>query len=131
MLGTAAAAVDLMATAAVTAHAQRTGQTRERPHTERVRLLERLEARFRDADLDGFFAEPRDIAPGERRVRELSRGLVVTDLSWQSAFTPLDPEVSVRYGSARENTVAVARRFQRGSGRPAVILIHGYMAGPF
>jgi pimeloyl-ACP methyl ester carboxylesterase len=131
MLGTAAAAVDLMATAAVTAHAQRTGQARERPHAERVRVLERLEARFRDASLDDFFAQPRAIVPGERRVRVASRGRVVTDLSWESAFTPLDPEVSARYASARENTVAVARRFQRGQGRPAVILIHGYMAGPF
>jgi dienelactone hydrolase len=131
MLGTAAAAVDLMATAAVAAHAQRTGQKRERPHAERVRVLERLEARFRDASLDHFFAEPRAIAPGERRVRELSRGPVVTDLSWESAFTPLDPEIAAGYGSARENAVAVARRFQRDSRRPAVILIHGYMAGPF
>jgi len=131
VLGSAAAAVDLMATAAVTAHAQRTGQSSERPHGERVRALQRFEARFRDASLDGFFAEPAQIAPGERRVRGSSRGGSVTDLSWQSAFTPLDPEVSERYGSARENAVAVARHFSRGSGRPAVILIHGYMAGPF
>ena len=131
MLGTAAAAVDLMATAAVTAHAQRSGQARERPHGERVRVLERLDARFQDKSLDGFFAEPRAIEPGERHVRDASRGRSVTDLSWQSAFTPLDPEISVRYASARENTVAVARRFRRGHPRPAVILIHGYMAGPF
>ena len=51
MLGTAAAAVDLMATAAVTAHEQRTGLARERPHGERVRVLERLEARFQDHSL--------------------------------------------------------------------------------
>ncbi|HXK17604.1 MAG TPA: CocE/NonD family hydrolase, partial [Polyangiaceae bacterium] len=131
VLGSAAAAVDLVATAAVTAHAQRTGQARERPHAERVRALERLEARFRDASLDGFFAEPRAIVPGERRVRGLSRGGSVTDLSWQSAFTPLDTEIGAHYASARENAVAVARRFSRGAGRPAVILIHGYMAGPF
>jgi len=131
VLGTAAAAVDRMATAAVTAHAQRTGQTQARPPAERLRLLERLEARFRDAGLDDFFAKPSAIAPGERRVRELSRGGSVTDLSWESAFTPLDPEIAERYVATRENSVAVARRFQRGHGRPAVILIHGYMAGPF
>jgi pimeloyl-ACP methyl ester carboxylesterase len=131
VLGSAAAAVDLVATAAVTAHAQRTGAARERPHADRVRVLSRLEERYRDAPLTGFFAEPQPISPGERRVRTFGRHGLVTDLSWQSAFTPLDPEVSERYGSARENGVAVARRFQRGERRPAVVLIHGYMAGTF
>jgi pimeloyl-ACP methyl ester carboxylesterase len=131
MLGSAAAAVDLVATAAVTAHAQRTGQSKPRPHADRLRLLERLESRFREAPLDGFFADPVAIAPGERPVRSLGRDRAVTDLSWQSPFVPLDPEVTERYGSARENSLAVARRYTRGRGRPAVILIHGYMAGPF
>jgi len=131
MLGSAAAAVDLVATAAVTAHAQRTGQTTERPHSDKVRALSRMAERFRDADLNGFFAEPRAIIPGERRVRRFARSGVVTDLSWQSGFVPIDPEVTERYLSAKENAVAVARRFQRGQARPAVILIHGYMAGPF
>jgi pimeloyl-ACP methyl ester carboxylesterase len=130
MLGSAAAAVDLMATAAVTAHAQRTGQARPRPHADRVRQLTRLEARYRDAGLDEFFAAPSAIAPGERAVRQRRHGSV-TDLSWQSGFSPLDPEVIERHASARENALAVARRFQGGPGRPAVILIHGYMAGPF
>lgn len=132
VLGSAAAAVDLMATAAVTAHAQRSASAREpRRHAERLRVLERLEARSRDAELSGFFAEPGVIVPGERRVRSLGRDGVVTDLSWQSGFTLLDPEVTARYGSARENAVAVARRFQRPQRRPVVIMIHGYMAGPF
>lgn len=131
VLGSAAAAVDLMATAAVTAHAQRTVASRPRPHADRVRLLERLESRYRDAELGGFFAEPRVIAPGARRVKTFGREGTVTDLSWNSSFTTLDPEVSERYASARENGVAVARHFRRASRRPAVILIHGYMAGPF
>lgn len=131
VLGSAAAAVDLMATAAVTAHAQRTGHARPRPHADRLRLLERLDARFRDAGLDEFFAVPRGIAPGEQLVRARRRGGTITDLSWPSGFAPIDPEVVERYGSARENALAVARRYQRGPGRPVVILIHGYMAGPF
>jgi hypothetical protein len=131
MLGSAAAAVDLVATRAVTAHAHRTAQARPRPHADRVRLLERLEARFRAAPLDEFFALPRVITPGERLVRQRRRGGTVTDLSWHSDFSLLDPEVAERYGSARENALSVARRFQRGPGRPAAILIHGYMAGPF
>lgn len=137
MLGSAASAVDLMVTAAVTAHAQRTGQARERPHAERLRLLERLDARFRDAALDDFFAEPRVIVPGERQVRSLSEGGSVVDLSWQSEFVPLDGEVAERYLAGRENGVASARHFRhlpeaRGSAlRPVVVLVHGYMAGSF
>ena len=132
VLGSAAAAVDRAATAAVTAHAARTGRTRERPHPERLRLLERLDARFRDASLDGFFAEPTSIFPGERRVRSFGRGGAVVDLSWHSDFVPLDPEVSERYCSAKENGVAVARHFRASAApRPAVVLVHGYMAGSF
>jgi pimeloyl-ACP methyl ester carboxylesterase len=131
MLGSAAAAFDVMATAAVTAHANRTGQVRERPTADKLRLLERLDERFRDASLDGFFAEPRRIVPGARSVRQLSGGGSVTDLSWDSGFAPLDPEISEHYTSARENGLAVVRRFQQREPRPAVILIHGYMAGPF
>jgi dienelactone hydrolase len=131
MLGSAAAAFDVMATAAVSAHASRTGQARAKPHADRVRQLERLEARFREAALDDFFAEPQPIVPGERFVRKLGSDGIVTDLSWHSAYQPLDPEVRERYVGVRENSVAVARSFVRGRGRPAVILIHGYMAGPF
>jgi pimeloyl-ACP methyl ester carboxylesterase len=131
MLGSAAAAVDLMATAAVSAHAARSGRARARPHTDRVRLLSRLEERFRDAPLDGFFAVPEAIAPGQRRVRKFGADGEVVDLSWHSGFAPLDSEVHERYLSARENAIAVARHFRRGQPRPVVILIHGYMAGPF
>jgi pimeloyl-ACP methyl ester carboxylesterase len=131
MLGSAAAAVDRMAAAAVTAHASRTGQSRERPHAERLQLLARFEGRFRDAPLDDFFAAPRAITPGERLVRKLGSDGRVSDWSWDSGYEPLDPEVHERYLSARENAVAVARHHARGRARPVVILIHGYMAGPF
>jgi pimeloyl-ACP methyl ester carboxylesterase len=131
MLGTAAAAVDLMATAAVTRHAVRTGQARPRPHADRLKLLARLEARFREAPLDEFFAAPRSITPGERPVRALGSDRRAVDLSWDSGYEPLDPEVREGYLSARENAVAVARYYTRGPARPVVILIHGYMAGPF
>jgi len=136
VLGSAAAAVDLMATAAVTAHAQRIGQRQERPHSERLRLLERLDARFRDATLDGFFDEPSPISPGERHVRAFGTSGRVVDLSWSSRFTPRDPEVSERYLGVRENSIAVARHFRHDADpgaelRPVVLLVHGYMAGSF
>ncbi|HYP89425.1 MAG TPA: hypothetical protein VEQ59_14760 [Polyangiaceae bacterium] len=136
VLGSAASAVDLMVTAAVTAHAQRTGQAKERPHSERLRLLERLDARFRDAPLDGFFDEPQPIFPGERQVRSLAAQGSLVDLSWQSGFSAHDLEVRERYASATENGVAIARHFRGaarrdGKLRPAVILVHGYMAGSF
>src|SRR4051812_21138637 len=97
MLGSAAAAVDVMATAAVTAHANRIGQKRERPHADRLRVLERLAARYQGASLDGFFPEPQPLAPGARLVRTLGNDGSVSDLSWHSAFAPLDPEVTERY----------------------------------
>jgi pimeloyl-ACP methyl ester carboxylesterase len=131
VLGSAAQAVDLMATAAVTAHAQRRSRSRAASHAQPLRGLARMAERFESASLTDFFATPSDIAPGERLVRKLGRDGHVSDLSWQSGFVPLDPEVSERYTSARENTLAVARRYRRGRGRPAVILIHGYMTGPF
>jgi pimeloyl-ACP methyl ester carboxylesterase len=131
MLSSAAGAVDRVATAAVTAHASRSGRVRERPHAERVRFLERLDARFRDAPLSQFFAEPRAIEPGARWVRKLGKSGSVTDISWSSEYQPLDPEISERYLGARENALAVGRCYVRGTGRPAMILIHGYMAGPF
>ncbi len=131
MLGSAAAAVDLVATAAVTAHASRSAPGRERAHAETLRLLERLDARFRDEALHGFFDAPGVIVPGERRVRSLGEGGAVTDLTWTSRFALRDPEVTERYLSSRENGLAVARRFARHKRRPAVILVHGYMAGSF
>jgi hypothetical protein len=131
VLGSAAAAVDRAATAAVTAHATRGGRARARPHAETRRLLERLEERFRDAALDDFFLPASPIAPGERLVRAFGRDGLVHDLSWSSQFETRDPEVSERYGAARENALAVSRRFARRARRPAVILIHGYMAGAF
>lgn len=131
LLGSAAGVVDVMATAAVTAHAGRSGRVRERPHADRMRVLERLEARFRDASLDDFFAAPQLIVPGERLVRTFGQTGRVTDLSWESGFSPLDAEVTQRYGSARQNAIAVARCFQQPRARPVAILIHGYMAGSF
>lgn len=131
MLGGAAGVVDRFATAAVSAHAARVSQARPRPHEERVRALRRLVERLPERDLDGFFAEPSAIAPGERRVRALGRDGTVYDLSWHSSYVPSDPEIAERYASASENALAVARLYTRGQGRPLAIMIHGYMAGPF
>lgn len=131
MLGSAAGMVDRVATAAVAAHAARTAQARPRPHAERLRALGRLVERLPEDDLDDFFAAPAPIIPGERRVRTLGRDGRVDDLSWQSTYLPTDHEISERYASARENSVAVARLYTRGQGRPVAIMIHGYMAGPF
>ncbi|HKY39463.1 MAG TPA: CocE/NonD family hydrolase [Polyangiaceae bacterium] len=131
VLGSAAAAVDRVATAAVTAHAARSGQKRPRPHADRLKLLTRLEQRFREAPLEQFFAATRPISPGERAVRALGSDGKVVDLSWESGYEPLDPEVRDRYASAPENALAVARHYARGKARPVAILIHGYMAGPF
>mgnify|MGYP000078051102 CR=1 FL=1 len=131
LLGSAAAAVDRVATAAVSVHASRRAQTPQKPHSDRLRALQRLEARVKSSELADFCLEPVAVEPELRELKTLSSGSLVSDLSWVSPYSPADSEIAERYQSARENSVAVARRFSRGQARPVVILIHGYMAGPF
>lgn len=132
MLGSAAAAVDRVATAAVTAHAQRGGSAESRPAGERLRRLELLARRYEGVGLEQFFPAPRVIDPGQRLVRSQRRAGAVHDWSWNSELTPLDEALAERYGSARENAVAAARCFSgAASPRPVAILVHGYMAGAF
>lgn len=132
VLGSAAAAVDRFATAAVTAHAQRGGPAQPHAAGERLRRLELLARRYEGLRLEQFFPEPRAIDPGLRLVRSRRSAGTVHDLSWNSELTPLDEALSERYGSARENGVAAARWFSGGaSRRPVAILVHGYMAGAF
>ncbi len=131
LLGSAAAAVDRAATAAVSAQAARQRRTSQRPHSDRVRALERLAERFRDVPLDSFFAEPVLIDPEFRELHAPGAARRVYDLAWPSGYIPAESEVSARYASALENRTAVARCFSSAEGRPVAILIHGYMAGSF
>jgi pimeloyl-ACP methyl ester carboxylesterase len=53
----------------------------------------------------------------------------VVDASWPSDFEPFLPEMRDRYLTHRANRTAHARLYLGPSPRPAIVLIHGYMAG--
>lgn len=66
------------------------------------------------------------------RAMGLRFGKPAFDLTWQSGYAPFCPTAGSRYQSHAENHVAHARLFSRpGAPRPAVILLHGYLTGPY
>jgi pimeloyl-ACP methyl ester carboxylesterase len=82
------------------------------------------------ADADAYFVPPPRLVPRQRRVRKLSGGAECLELSWESAFEPYYARVRDKYLANAHNRTAYARLYagDRGS-RPAVIVVHGYMAG--
>jgi pimeloyl-ACP methyl ester carboxylesterase len=112
-------------------------------HDDRIKLLAAVEDVYGAPELitqpDLFFTplapSPTPLQPTERYVRAISdlgtRGEVV-DVSWPSAFAPFDPRAGERYLAHVPNRTAHARILgAKGSGRPAVIVVHGYMGGQF
>jgi pimeloyl-ACP methyl ester carboxylesterase len=84
------------------------------------------------ADPAAFFPpvpDPSTLPVRERPVRRLSWGGQSVELSWPSAFEPFHAAVRDAYLAHTANRVAWARLYGQGRGRPAVILVHGYMAG--
>src|SRR5579872_1698844 len=82
------------------------------------------------ADPDTYFVRPPAVAPKETRVRTLPWGGECVELSWESVFEPFHDRVRAKYMSHARNRTAYGRLYVAGStGRPAVILVHGYMAG--
>lgn len=96
-----------------------------------------------------FFPRAAPIAPEIRRVRGYGKSGEVLDLRWRSDYEPLwgqpgfMPDIAVenidRSGSVRskylaeaQNLFGHARWFRHVSGtRPAVLIMHGYLAGEF
>jgi len=105
-------------------------------HDERIAILGSIEATYGAPELlsnrDAFFPPPPPVQPTERHVRALaelgSRGECV-EHSWPSAFTPFDPRAGESYLAHVPNRTAHARIYGAGGGRPAVIVVHGYMGG--
>jgi dienelactone hydrolase len=130
LLGTAAASFDRAVVAAIQLRNRSVrAQAEKLSHDERLARLAEIRAvygepRFLD-EPDSFFVPPRPIDPMVRPVRPR-----VLDLSWPSAYQPFGEAVRASYLSHEKNQVAHARLFfGEGKGRPAVILVHGYMAG--
>jgi len=98
-------------------------------------------------DPESFFTRSAPIAPKIKRVRSYGKNGEVLDLSWQSQYQPLwgqpgfMPDVTVagidssrsvraKYLSEQKNLTAHARWFRHLDGvRPAVMILHGYLAG--
>lgn len=96
---------------------------------ERARALRAIAALYdrteHFARPETFFGERSPITATETRVRE-----GVVDLAWPSERPPIAEDLRAPYLAVRENRLARARWFRGpGSGRPAIVLIHGYLGG--
>src|SRR5262249_23055416 len=95
---------------------------------ERMRALAAIKAAYAAPEIwngpDAFFAPPSPIDPRLERVRE-----GVFDAAWPSDFTPYLPEIREKYLGHEANRTARARLYVGASPRPALVLVHGYLAG--
>jgi pimeloyl-ACP methyl ester carboxylesterase len=105
-------------------------------HDQRIAALASIEETYGAPELisnrDVFFPPPPRVQPTERHVRslaELGTAGACVELSWPSAFTPFDARAGEAYLAHVPNRTAHARVYGAGGGRPAVIVVHGYMGG--
>jgi pimeloyl-ACP methyl ester carboxylesterase len=134
IVGSAAAAFDR---AVVVAMQTRNRKVRARAetlsHDERMTRLAQIRASYGApelvADPESYFPSPSAIAPKLRHVRDLDDGGECVDASWPSTFDPYLDDVRGAYLAHDANRTAHARLYLARSPRPAVVLIHGYMAG--
>jgi pimeloyl-ACP methyl ester carboxylesterase len=123
---------------AVTAALRLRGLAGGGARTDKLGHAQRLEAlaQVRDvygaprlwAEPDAFFTPPAPLAPRLEMVRE-GRGVSVVDASWPSNFEPYLEPFRAKYLAHENNRTAYARLFLAPRPRPAVVLIHGYLAG--
>ncbi|MEZ4265568.1 MAG: alpha/beta hydrolase [Myxococcota bacterium] len=75
-----------------------------------------------------LFAEPRAIAPTEKRVRPLLGGSVV-DIAWTSGYEAVHPEHRRRLTRLSENRTARARWYRHSRPAPTILWAHGWALG--
>ncbi len=56
-------------------------------------------------------------------------GTHAIDLTWRSDYEPFHPAARAIHGAAPENHTAYARLWTSGSGRPVIVLLHGWGGG--
>jgi len=140
LIGSAAATVDRAIVATLQLANRRVRRGPEAlSHEERIARL----ALIRDAySTPGLVASPERYFPRpdvraveatlrQRPLRPLPWGGHVVSLSWLSTFEPFHESVRDAYLRHTPNRTAHAQLYGTGGGRPAVILVHGYMAGQF
>ena len=133
VIGAAAAAFDRAMVQAARLANRRKSRAERLSHDERMRAL----AAIRDAygapaiwdGPDAFFVPPEPIHPALERVRAAPGGATVFDATWPSRFEPYLAELRNRYLAYEENRTAHARLFLGPTPRPAIVLVHGYLAG--
>lgn len=130
------AAVDRALLAAI----QRQLRTRPRDaaplsHADRLRGLDAIRERYATeafvSDHERFFPVRDDAPPVRERPAGLFEdGAPIVDLSWVCEAPAIDAAVGTRIDSDTHNQAARVRWIGHGqSGRPALILIHGYLGG--
>jgi pimeloyl-ACP methyl ester carboxylesterase len=146
ILGRSAATFDRAVLAAVRLrNKNRHGRAESLSHDERMEALAWIESAYAAPEIwaspDAFFAPPAPIAPALARVRGWdartrvqdgsTRGSgEVLDASWTSEFEPYLGDMRDKYLAHEANRTAHARLyFGKGKPRPAVVLVHGYLAG--
>lgn len=104
-------------------------------HEARVEKLGEIAASFGPSalvDPDSFFGAPRAPHVSRTVVRRFGRGGEVADLTWRSSHAPLQDAVRARYVAHQPNATAHTRLIGiPGAGRPAVIVVHGYLGGTY
>jgi pimeloyl-ACP methyl ester carboxylesterase len=135
LLGSAASTVDQ---AFVAAFQMRNRRVRRGPeslnHQQRLATLAQIRDAYCAPELiaepNAYFVPPPAVRPREHRIRALRWGGQCIGLSWASAFEPYFPRVRDAYLAHAPNRTAHARVYASGAGgRPAIIIVHGYMAG--
>jgi hypothetical protein len=138
LLGATAGAFDRAVVAAVRLSSARSRSRAESlSHEERLARLAEVRDLYGAPELfahpDAFFPPPEPVTPVLRRVRDLPGGGEVVDASWPSAIEPyLGGNLRTSYLRHETNRSAHARIFLGpGPARPAVLLVHGYLAGQY
>jgi pimeloyl-ACP methyl ester carboxylesterase len=139
LLATAAGAFDRAVVAAVRLRGAR-GRSRAEllSHDERMSALEWIRDAYQAPDVGGdpnaFFPPPSPVEPELRPLRPISGGGTVWDARWQSRFEPYLGDIRTKYLAHERNRTARARLYFAGERegaprRPAIVLVHGYLAG--
>ncbi|HEY1694419.1 MAG TPA: hypothetical protein VGG39_19755 [Polyangiaceae bacterium] len=102
-------------------------------HEDRMDRLAQIRDAYGGPELvarpETYFVPPHAVEPRQRRVRMTAWGAECIEASWPSAFEPFAAGVRDAYLAHAPNRTAHARLYVGGGPRPAVALVHGYMAG--
>ena len=134
VLGRAAAALDQAVVRAIQARNRRAESSASSlSHDERMVRLATIREAYGTPHLferdDAYFEPPPSVTIEQRHVRSFAHASDVFDASWPSTSVPFHDDVRDAYLGHVPNRTAHARMYLGKEPRPAVVLIHGYLAG--